>query len=966
MKKIIKRSFCCLFAVLLSMMMFTSISIPAKASATTVNDASWAAGVKNLCASIYGSAYGDWMQYFIFDSKFRAVPSASFPYPNSGAFVSYVNDGRYNVRLSTASKGCYAYARYVTGAMYQTDGGLAHYNYDVNSDFMTWIRSLRPGDHIRVGNYTHSLIFVAYENDGFFVLNTHGDYETNTRVCLDYFSVSGFRASYPNCLSVQGQLWAYRDTGALKTPPGNSGGDETDFAIRFGSISSSDVAETTAHIQADVTVNRKVYEVGAEYSTNSDMSNCGVVNDSNYPAIRDRIWYDFGNGTYPALSKGTQYYYRFYYIENPGEGKHYSETKSFTTSGSSQVTSEYLTYDNVGIVSVEDTSAIVVAEVSTNGDVIKYVAGHGISSDSISWVGIYETSLHRLTWKFDDLQPSTTYYYQYDVFTASGKDYKSNIYTFTTAAAPDAQGPVISDVIINNTSSDGFDVSCRATDNVAMDRVSFAVWSDNETNAQWITGNRNGDTYSCRALTSDHNDYTGHYNIHIYAYDTSGNESMTATAGVDVPARVVEPAMTFNSVSSSSISQNTAHIEANVSINRSCYEVGAEYSTSPDMRNAATINDSGYPGIVDRIYYDFGNGIYPALTSGTTYYYRFYFKEKSDDSRHYSNVFSFTTQKENVDPVDPIEPVEPVDESGVAMYRLYNINSGEHFYTANASEMNNLSSLGWSYEGIGWTAPAKSSVPVYRLYNPNAGDHHYTTNISERNTLISIGWNDEGIGWYSAEKNGVPLYREYNPNAVTGTHNYTTSTSEHYNLVSLGWRDEGIGWYGLAGGNVETQSVRLVDLEPVKHNKYIFYIGDEEAPERLLTDLEGNKYRYDEVMYCDDWLGNENQTEVEYFLNKQYENFTGVLYFPLSAKAFYKRDGWAAQEFRPRFDVYCDDILVYTSPEINDINAGPYSFEINAKDARVLKIKMGGYWNGTGTRNVDFGATLCAANMRLR
>lgn len=747
---------------------------------------------------------------------------------------------------------------------------------------------------------------------------------------------------------------------------GQGGSGNTDDAIVINTIGSSNITETTAHIEANVYVNRRCYEVGAEYSTNSDMSNSGVVYDSNYPTIRDRIWYDFGNGTYPALSKGTQYYYRFYYIENPGEGKHYSETKSFTTSGSSQVTSEYLTYDNVGIVSVEDTSAIVVAEVSTNGDVIKYVAGHGISSDSISWVGIYETSLHRLTWKFDDLQPSTTYYYQYDVFTASGKDYKSNIYTFTTAAAPDAQGPVISDVIINNTSSDGFDVSCRATDNVAMDRVSFAVWSDNETNAQWITGNRNGDTYSCRALTSDHNDYTGHYNIHIYAYDTSGNESMTATAGVDVPARVVEPAMTFNSVSSSSISQNTAHIEANVSINRSCYEVGAEYSTSPDMRNASTINDSGYPGIVDRIYYDFGNGIYPALTSGTTYYYRFYFKEKSDDSRHYSNVFSFTTQKENVDPVDPIEPVEPVDESGVAMYRLYNINSGEHFYTANASEMNNLSRLGWSYEGVGWTAPAKSSIPVYRLYNPNAGDHHYTTNISERNTLISIGWNDEGIGWYSAEKNGVPLYREYNPNAMTGTHNYTTSTSEHYNLVSLGWRDEGIGWYGLAGGNVETQSVRLVDLEPIKHNKYIFYIGDEEAPERLLTDLEGNKYRYDEVMYCDDWLGNENQTEVEYFLNKQYENFTGVLYFPLSAKAFYKRDGGAAQEFRPRFDVYCDDILVYTSPEINDINAGPYSFEINAKDARVLKIKMGGYWNGTGTRNVDFGATLCAANMRLR
>ena len=355
--KTMKKSASCLFAVLLSLTMFFAISIPAKASASTVTDSSWAQAIKNLCASTYGDPYGKWMQYFIFDSKYCAVPSASFPYPNSGDFVSTVSDGKYSVRLSTASKGCYAYARYVTGAMYRTDGGMTHYDYNVNTDFMTWIRSLRPGDHIRVGNYNHSMVFVAYESDGFFVLNTHGDYASNTKVCLDYFSVSGFRSSYPNCLSVQGQLWAYRDTGILNAPPDGSGGNETVNAIQFRTISSSDVTETTAHIQADVTVNRKVYEVGAEYSTYSDLSNAGVVSDSNYPSIRDKIWYDFGNGTYPALGKGTQYYYRFYYIENPGEGKHYSETKSFTTLGASQPISEYLTYDNVELLSATDSSA---------------------------------------------------------------------------------------------------------------------------------------------------------------------------------------------------------------------------------------------------------------------------------------------------------------------------------------------------------------------------------------------------------------------------------------------------------------------------------------------------------------------------------------------------------------------------------------------------------------------------------
>ena len=136
--------------------------------------------------------------------------------------------------------------------------------------------------------------------------------------------------------------------------------------------------------------------------------------------------------------------------------------------------------------------------------------------------------------------------------------------------------------------------------------------------------------------------------------------------------------------------------------------------------------------------------------------------------------------------------------SGVnPMYRMYNPNSGEHFYTANKTERNMLFGYGWNYEGIGWFAPASSGTPVYRLYNPNAGDHHYTTNIAERNMLISVGWNDEGIGWYSDDNGAVPLYRQYNPNAKAGSHNYTTSKGENDFLAANGWNAEGIGWYGL-------------------------------------------------------------------------------------------------------------------------------------------------------------------------
>lgn len=80
------------------------------------------------------------------------------------------------------------------------------------------------------------------------------------------------------------------------------------------------------------------------------------------------------------------------------------------------------------------------------------------------------------------------------------------------------------------------------------------------------------------------------------------------------------------------------------------------------------------------------------------------------------------------------------------MYRLYNPNSGEHFYTAGTREQNYLLSVGWKDEGIGWIAPLSSQHPVYRLYNANTGDHHCTMDARERDQLIKFGWKDEGIG----------------------------------------------------------------------------------------------------------------------------------------------------------------------------------------------------------------------------
>lgn len=145
----------------------------------------------------------------------------------------------------------------------------------------------------------------------------------------------------------------------------------------------------------------------------------------------------------------------------------------------------------------------------------------------------------------------------------------------------------------------------------------------------------------------------------------------------------------------------------------------------------------------------------------------------------------------------------------VRMHRLYNPNSGEHFYTGEVSEKNNLVIEGWNYEGVAWYAPGYSFFPVYRLYNPQAGDHHYTMDAAERANLVEVGWRYEGIGWYSSESKAVPLFRLYNPNALgAGAHHYTVDEAENDVLVEAGWNSEGISWYGMLEEEAEALIVQ--------------------------------------------------------------------------------------------------------------------------------------------------------------
>ena len=153
---------------------------------------------------------------------------------------------------------------------------------------------------------------------------------------------------------------------------------------------------------------------------------------------------------------------------------------------------------------------------------------------------------------------------------------------------------------------------------------------------------------------------------------------------------------------------------------------------------------------------------------------------------------------------DPMDPsceicghIREVHVETIAMLRLYNPNTGEHFYTGSTEERDNLVAAGWNYEGVAWNAPVVYGDPVCRYYDPETGDHHYTMCGTEGQELLEAGWNYENVAWNSASDEHLPIYRLYNPNAEIGAHHFTGSEEERDNLVAEGWIYEGIGWYAL-------------------------------------------------------------------------------------------------------------------------------------------------------------------------
>lgn len=337
--------------------------------------------------------------------------------------------------------------------------------------------------------------------------------------------------------------------------------------------------------------------------------------------------------------------------------------------------------------------------------------------------------------------------------------------------------PVIQSTTIQNVDDiqKTFEVRVQASVNSGIKEVKIPVWTQaNQSDLIWYTATlQNDGSYIAKVDGKKHASVTQPFNVHAYVTGNNNKQTSQPLSSVTFD-NLAQPVNVTTTIDTKDGANGNATILAKID--------------KPELVDSVTMNI--YPtNKKDKVF------AYKAANTTAGY------QTNVSIGNHAYQTGTYTGEMLIKHKTGAIErkaiPNFTISGTNVktAMYRLYNPNSGEHFYTLEAAEKNNLIKAGWKDEGTGWTAPATGD-PVYRVYNPNTGDHHYTLAAGEKTILVSLGWKDEGIGFYSSKDKTKPLYRVYNPNAkAAGSHHYTANRAEVTNLVKVGWKDEGLAWY---------------------------------------------------------------------------------------------------------------------------------------------------------------------------
>jgi len=155
---------------------------------------------------------------------------------------------------------------------------------------------------------------------------------------------------------------------------------------------------------------------------------------------------------------------------------------------------------------------------------------------------------------------------------------------------------------------------------------------------------------------------------------------------------------------------------------------------------------------------------------------------------------------------------EAVSQAGSKMlpiYRFYNSNTGEHFYTMSEAEKNSLtenSSSPIKLEGVAFYAypdasDDKNSLPIYKFSN-SKGDFYFNPLSSTKDNLKiadQSSYNSKEIAFYAypnAQDGTLPVYDFYN--TANNEHFYTISETEKESFVKAknsSYELEGVAFY---------------------------------------------------------------------------------------------------------------------------------------------------------------------------
>ena len=131
-----------------------------------------------------------------------------------------------------------------------------------------------------------------------------------------------------------------------------------------------------------------------------------------------------------------------------------------------------------------------------------------------------------------------------------------------------------------------------------------------------------------------------------------------------------------------------------------------------------------------------------------------------------------------------------VEVGDIDLYRVYNPNNGDHYFTTDKGEYKALVAMGWQAEGVRYQVinnrgNAPLGTAIFSVYNPNTGEH-LLTEEGEADALAQVGWIKEDLKFYTVQNGSESVVRVYNPNTNGPAHLYTDA-SEANGLAKIGW-----------------------------------------------------------------------------------------------------------------------------------------------------------------------------------